>query len=65
MTGRSIENYIIEIRIARARELLAGSGKTVNEIGQQLGYSNVYFFSRQFKEKTGMSPTEFRSLPHL
>jgi AraC-like DNA-binding protein len=65
VTGRSIENYIIEIRIARARELLTGSSNTVNEIAQQLGYSNVYFFSRQFKEKTGMSPTEFRSLPHL
>lgn len=65
VTGRSPETFIIEVRLARAKEWLADDRKTIKEIASQLGYRNDYFFSRQFKEKTGMSPTEFRSLPHL
>jgi AraC-like DNA-binding protein len=61
VTGRSIENYIIEIRIAKASTLLGDVNKTIKEIAYELAYRNEYFFSRQFKRKTGVTPTDFRN----
>jgi AraC family transcriptional regulator, arabinose operon regulatory protein len=33
---------------------------SVSEIAEQLGYRDLFFFSRQFMQKEGMSPTEYR-----
>lgn len=52
--------YIITARIDRARQLLLESSLSVTEIAAALGYSDVYFFSRQFKQRTGTSPARFR-----
>ena len=60
-TGLSLKNYIIELRIRKASELLKYSSKSVGEIGEFCGYASTVFFSSQFKEKTGMSPMQFRS----
>ena len=55
----SVKQYILDKRIEKARALLAESTLSVTEISQHCGYANVYYFSRSFKEKTGMSPMEF------
>ncbi|MBQ9337475.1 MAG: helix-turn-helix transcriptional regulator [Lentisphaeria bacterium] len=57
----SPQDYQIEKRIARAKQLLRFSDFTLSGIAGSLGYSDRFFFSRQFKEKTGMSPGEFRA----
>jgi AraC-like DNA-binding protein len=59
-TGISIHRYVIQRRIEAAKSLLAGSDKTVKEIAAELGYSDEYFFSRQFKRIAGVSPVEYR-----
>ncbi len=56
--NRSILDWIAESRIQRAKELLELSSLSFAEIAESLGYSPNYF-SRIFKKKTGMTPTEF------
>jgi len=59
-TGKTPEAYAVERRMERARALLSISSGTISEIASELGYSSVFFFSRQFKERNGVSPRRFR-----
>jgi transcriptional regulator GlxA family with amidase domain len=58
--GVSPLRYHLNLRIMRSRELLLTSDKSINEISDELGFTSVYYFSRLFKNKTGLSPTKFR-----
>jgi AraC-like DNA-binding protein len=60
--GITIEHYIILQRIERAKELLRYGELTLSEISYQLGYKSVQYLSNQFKNVTGMTPTQFKSL---
>ena len=60
ITGLSLREYVISLRINKAKELLQYSSKTISEISEFCGYNTPIFFSRQFKEKTGKKPSEFR-----
>ncbi len=53
--------YLIQLRIARARELLAMPWYSIKEIAQLCGYANQLYFSAEFKKRTGISPRAFRS----
>ena len=52
--------YLNEYRIARARELVRGSRRSIKEISAACGYSDPNYFGRVFKQLTGMTPTEYR-----
>ena len=54
------QDYIINARIERARQLLSESDLTIGMIAEALGFRDIFFFSRQFRQKTGQTPTEFR-----
>lgn len=54
------QDYLIEQRIRQAKHLLAYSDSTLDEIAGLLGYSDRFFFARQFKQKTGISPGCYR-----
>ena len=56
----SPRDYLINTRIEKAKVLLEEGKLSVSEIGRQVGYQNVNYFSRIFKSKTKMSPTEYR-----
>ncbi len=58
-TGHSIIQYYIDLKIDKAKKLLSQQKYTVSEIADMLGFSSVYYFSRQFKSHTDMSPTEY------
>ncbi|WP_042150123.1 AraC family transcriptional regulator [Paucisalibacillus sp. EB02] len=58
--GQSVRSYIVEVRIKRAEHLLCYTGMSVTEVSEALGYTNLHFFSRQFKQYTGKSPSEIR-----
>lgn len=60
VTGQRPRDFIIEARLARACQLLGETSLTVSEIAEALSYRDVFFFSRQFRKKTGSTPTEFR-----
>ncbi len=58
-TGVSIIQYYIDMKIDKAKKLLSQQKFTVSEISDMLDFSSIYYFSRQFKLQTGMSPTEY------
>ena len=60
MTGHRPQAYVIEAKLERARQLLAESALSISEIAEALGYRDIYFFSRQFRQRTGGSPTDYR-----
>lgn len=51
--------YSIQLRINYACDLLKSELYTISQIAEICGYNDIYFFSRQFKEYVGISPTEF------
>ena len=59
-TGLSPEQYIMKLRIRKAKELLAAGANTVTEIASLVGVGDVYYFSKLFKRAEGVSPTEYR-----
>jgi AraC-like DNA-binding protein len=59
-TGQSPKEYMIKQRMERALALLKESSHTVTQIADLLGYQDLGFFSRQFKENIGISPDRFR-----
>ncbi len=60
VTGESPNQYLIQIRIRRARELLESSSLNMGEIASVLGYESPLYFSRQFKQFQGVSPRRYR-----
>jgi AraC-like DNA-binding protein len=58
--GVSAQDFILSRRIAMACSLLLSTNYTVSIISDRLGYSDVSFFSRQFKKKMKISPSRYR-----
>ncbi|WP_159888640.1 AraC family transcriptional regulator [Paenibacillus puerhi] len=58
--GQTVESYIISARIERAEHLLRFNGMNVSEVAEALGYNNIHYFSRQFKQYRGFSPSRLR-----
>lgn len=59
-TGRSISDYIIDVRLGHAARLLADSTNSIVEICYDCGFNNVSNFNRIFKKKKGCTPSAFR-----
>lgn len=59
-TGESPRDFVVRARLEKAAMLLRESELTVTEVAEALGYQNIYFFSRQFREKLGQPPSEYR-----
>lgn len=62
ITGMAPRQYIISIRMSKARELLDNEAFSVADVAQLVGYENPLYFSRIFKKAVGMPPTEYRSI---
>ena len=58
--GKSVSDIIETRKLIEARQLLLNTTKSVSEIGFELGYNEKSYFTRVFKKKTGVTPTEFR-----
>lgn len=59
--GKTIEQYFIEQKIERVKELLVYDELTLSEIAFRLHYSSVAHLSSQFKKLTGLPPSQFKS----
>ena len=57
--GVSPKRYIIQLKINHACDLLRLERYSVTQIAELCNFSDVYFFSRQFKEYMGITPTQF------
>ena len=61
--GTSPQSYAIACRIGHAKQMLGGTELPIKTIAAQLGYKDVFFFSRQFTGQTGISPAAYRRKP--
>ncbi|PTQ98254.1 two component regulator with propeller domain [Mucilaginibacter yixingensis] len=59
LTGMSVVDIIKEVRLAHARKMLAERKFNVNEIAYKVGFTDSDYFSKCFKAKWGMTPSEF------
>lgn len=59
-TGTNFVNYLKDIRMEKAKELLENTDLRVVEISQKIGYENEKHFMKTFKTACGVSPTEYR-----
>jgi AraC family transcriptional regulator len=53
------KKYIIALKINYACELLRLGQYSITQVADLCGFANIYFFSRQFKEYMGITPTRF------
>jgi YesN/AraC family two-component response regulator len=59
-TGNTILHYANELRITKAKELLQCTNASISEIAAEVGFEDLYYFSRIFKKLVGFSPKEYR-----
>lgn len=60
-TGQTFKEYLTDIRMEKAKELLMCTSMQAAEIGYKVGYKDPHYFSFIFKKKQGCSPTEYRN----
>ena len=58
--GRSPIQYVRQVRIQKAAELLLGTDQKISDIGAQCGFQGMSYFSKAFRELKGCTPSEFR-----
>ncbi|HWT74118.1 MAG TPA: AraC family transcriptional regulator [Mobilitalea sp.] len=59
LTNKTIFSYLNMVRINHAKELISTTNMKLSEIGQMVGFSDLYYFSKVFKKATGISPSVF------
>lgn len=59
-TGKNFIDYVTDIRLDKAKEMLRSGVCSIKEITSETGYSDQNYFSRLFKRKFGITPTEFK-----
>ncbi len=58
-TGKSVIQYYIDLKIEEAKKLISRNEYSFTEIADMLGISSVHYFSRIFKQRTDMNPSEY------
>jgi YesN/AraC family two-component response regulator len=61
-TGTTVNDYLIQLRIQRACELLREPKYTMEDICREIGYANVSYFNKLFKARMGHTPGQYRLL---
>lgn len=59
-TGVAPVQYHLDLKIRRAREMLISTDQSIKEIAYEVGFHSIHYFSRTFKKKSGVSPSEIR-----
>jgi AraC-like DNA-binding protein len=62
--GMSFSDYLIQVRIEKAKQLLRRFDLSVEAISKKCGFNSLAHFSRTFKDRCGVSPLKFRKNPH-
>lgn len=59
-TGFSPHQYYLNEKINKARQLIVSTDFSMKEIAYQLNFESIFYFSKLFKQKTGLNPTDLR-----
>lgn len=62
--GQTIFAYLGNVRINMAKNMMYTQKKSVTRIAEETGFCDIYYFSRVFRRKTGMTPTEYLKILH-
>ena len=60
VTGQPPHAYLTQVRLQRARQLLTSTKLSVQAVAEAVGFSDPYYFSRCFRQHTGLTPTQYR-----
>ncbi|MBE7496505.1 MAG: AraC family transcriptional regulator [Verrucomicrobiaceae bacterium] len=60
-TGKTVPEYVNEVRIGRACRMLAEDAANITDIAMDCGYRNLANFNRRFRQVTGMTPSAYRA----
>ncbi len=60
-TGITISQYITDLKLIKAKELLSSSNKSLKEVIKEIGYYDTSSFIRKFRKNFGMTPKEYRN----
>ncbi|GMV79632.1 MAG: hypothetical protein AMXMBFR7_08160 [Planctomycetota bacterium] len=60
-TGYALKEYLLSVQLKRAKELLAFTERPVQTVAAQAGFADPYYFSRIFRAREGVSPSDFRA----
>ena len=63
-TGFSPKQYLIQLRVEKAKQLMELENMSIDEIGYKLGYSDTSNFIKTFKKVAGITPADFRRRQH-
>ena len=63
-TGSSPLQYHLLLKLEKAKELLLQISKTQKKIAYSLGFESDIYFNRLFRQKTGLTPKQFREVPN-
>lgn len=61
-TGENFIDYVAKIRIQNAKNYLLQTDLSIDDVSNAVGYSDTKYFSKLFKKKTGLNPSQFRKL---
>ncbi len=60
-SGQTFTEYLIYLRLNKAKEMLRGTDEKSSQIARKVGYNDAHYFSYIFKKNTGLTPSEFRA----
>ena len=56
----TFSDYIVSLRMQKARELLRDESKSIEQIAELVGYNDYFYFTKVFKKSQGISPSKYR-----
>lgn len=59
----TFKRRVTDLKLERAKEMLLGTEMSIEKIAEEAGYASTSYFCKRFKERTGITPTQFRSAP--
>jgi len=60
ISGQALSEYITEVRLNKAKELLRQNSRKIHEVAEALGFESATYFARFFRKAANVSPTEYR-----
>jgi two-component system response regulator YesN len=61
-TGKNFLDYVTELRMNKAKQLLCSGEMSVNDVAEAVGYQDLKYFSRLFKKNAGISPSDYKKM---
>lgn len=65
LTGMSVSEFVVSVKLKRSLNLLRNSGKTIAEIAYEVGFANPSYYAKCFKDQFKLLPSEYKSKIHM